>query len=748
MATGKFAMLAALFCTVLLSALSASQPVPAVASDLLGTNRDINLRLATTEPILSGGSIALINVSEAAQSADLNGDGDLDDTVVHLFNAISGAVRNLRLVSNTAFQPLLQGRIVAFWAREQASDLNGDGDTSDLVLHVYDAQRDTLTNLKLAGGIISFENGRLFSDGRLVAFGVEEQSQGEQDLNRDGDASDVVLQVFDMLTGRVQNTGLAVFSVNTFAVALTGRTIAVGVSEAEATMAGWNESAQGRADLNGDGDLTDVVIHLFDTVTGRTTNVRLATPIFPFVAGFRVGSNEGLLPIGEVLQGADLNGDGDLEDTILQEIDLASGRVRNTRIAITSSNDQQLLDVALREGVAVFKIAEADQGRDLNGDGDIQDAVSHVLSTRSGRLTNLGLSVTPLFSNTLPGRAVLGMAEFQNGKDLNGDGDLNDVVMGLADFSGNEPRIVNTRLVISLASNGDDVINLPIPFDPFPLQIRDNLVTFVVSEAEQGNRDLNADGDTNDFLLHVADLNTMKTLNSRLIGSYAYRSVQAPLLRPSDGRVILPVREDRQATDLNRDGDQNDMVLQILDLRSGATRNTGFTAATVPMIGFQDLSFFEFQFEVPLLIRGDGFVSAGVREAGIDLNADGDTNDLVLHMVDIATGTVTNLARAVGAYPQPLEFPYAFTALPPMPLFFSGFFDGLFFALPSVPTRFPRRRPAAADDLGVGDAYAFIVSEAAQGNVDLNGDGDTNDTVVHATRLTDRNRNGRFDFAE
>jgi hypothetical protein len=44
-------------------------------------------------------------------------------------------------------------------------------------------------------------------------------------------------------------------------------------------------------------------------------------------------------------------------------------------------------------------------------------------------------------------------------------------------------------------------------------------------------------------------------------------------------------------------------------------------------------------------------------------------------------------------------------------------------------------------------AGMLAVPEADQG-ADLNGDGDTDDFVVHATRLTDRNRNGRFDFAE
>ena len=43
---------------------------------------------------------------------------------------------------------------------------------------------------------------------------------------------------------------------------------------------------------------------------------------------------------------------------------------------------------------------------------------------------------------------------------------------------------------------------------------------------------------------------------------------------------------------------------------------------------------------------------------------------------------------------------------------------------------------------------AGMFDNLTQGNIDLNGESDTDDKVMHATRLTDRNLNGRFDFFE
>ena len=738
MARSSFAFLAALCCTVLLGTAAVSQSVDVGESTEFGfrdRNRDLNLGLATTEPVLVDGSNAVFTVSEAAQRRDLNGDGDMDDTVLQVFDALTGKVRNLGLSSTTnVFQTLFQGRVLAFLAQEGAVDLNGDGDTSDGVWHIYDTATGSLTNLRLAAGLFSFNPP--FTDGRRVVFAVEESSQAK-DLNRDGDRFDTVPHIFDLVTGRIQNVGLAGF------LTLGGRWIPVSVYEGGTAIGDDGTISEG-VDLNDNGKNFDNVLHLFDTVTGRATNLRLSAESSrggdpgTLGAGFNVGGGEALAVISESRQLVDLNGDNDIADAILHRIELASGRVTNTRIAVASAGQGNVfpslgptpIPFAFHEGLAIFNLAEADQGKDLNGDGDTKDVLLHTLSTRTGRLQNLNVSASLFPSESTPGRVILFMSENDNARDLNGDGDIgsSEFVMGLADLNGRELRFVNTGLAIStLPTNGDDGNIFLV--DGTALQIAGNFVTFLVPEAVQGNRDLNGDGDTVDNVLHIADLTTFTTRSTGLSGASAYRAIQAPLLPASDGRAMVPVNESRQGRDLNGDGDFADNVLQSLDVRSGRSRNTGIAVAGE--------SFFAVTaFDCPLMIRGETFVSLLLQEGSNDLNSDGDTTDLVLHILDVATGRLTNLGRAAGTSTPPeseLDLDFSFAGMAPTQGPLSGF------AGPSVP---------ADDGAGLGDAYVFLVSESAQGNIDLNGDGDTDDKVVHATRLTDRDRNGRFDFIE
>jgi len=734
MRTEALAWLAALCCTVSLVGSAASQPL----SSARAADNTLNLGLAVRFGLLLvDGPMAVFGVSEADQGGrDLNGDGDVAGSVLHVFDALTGEVRNLGL-ENGGAQSFLNGRLLVINAFESAADENGDGDPFDNVLFVYDTARRELTSLGVTPA--PSDTGGLVFDGRRVAIGVDEIRQ-DRDLNQDGDKFDTVLHLFDSVTRRLQNTGLPVSFIDKTTVASAGRWFAVAVPESR----DFGTSGQNR-DLNGDGDTTDSVPHLFDTATGRVTNLRVAAA-FDFNAGFNSGfksdNGDGLVVVPEAAQGKDLNGDKDLTDMVLHSVDLSSGRVRNTGISIVRSGTEffpLLLDFMVQDGFAVFNREEADAREDLNGDGDQNDIALQVLNTRSGRLRSLKVQAGLLPAEAQPDRALLLMDEAVVAKDLNGDGDVaSDMVLGLADLSGNEPRVVSTGRALASASTGDDVISWPpFPGDQFPLQLRDGRVTFIVSEAAEAARDLNGDGDANDFLLHIADLATLSTVNTRLSGSFTYRSVQASLLPPNDGRVVLPVREDRQGRDLNRDGDLQDMVLQVIDVRSGRSRNTGVAVSTVPLSGMSVPEPYSFQFEVPLLTRGQGLQSALVQEAGVDLNADGDTSDLVLHLFDVASGKLTNTGFSPGMPDGQFLNSAAFG--------FAGISPGL-----SLFTPFSTFQPGppSVDGPGLGDAYAFIVSEAAQGNVDLNGDGDTDDLVVHATRLTDRDRNGRFDFTQ
>jgi len=144
-------------------------------------------------------------VSESAQGMiDLNGDADVDDAVVHVHPAGSGTWTN---VARAADDLAVEGAHVAFLVPEAAQgnvSLNGDGDTGDRVVHVYDADAAALTNIAQAAEEF------VMGPTGLIAFRTLEASQGGLDLNDDGDADDGVLQVYDAAGNVLLNSRQAV----------------------------------------------------------------------------------------------------------------------------------------------------------------------------------------------------------------------------------------------------------------------------------------------------------------------------------------------------------------------------------------------------------------------------------------------------------------------------------------------------------------------------------------------------------
>jgi len=176
-------------------------------------------------------------------------------------------VTNVGIDASQGF--VLENGFVAFRASEAGSgmDLNGDLDTSDFVLHIYDTETATLTNTELEA------SNQITVSGTYVAWTVFELAQGSTDLNGDSDASDFVLHVADLSTGTVTNLQLAASD-----PAIVGDTLGVRVLE----------NRQNMTDLNGDGDAGDGVLHLVDIPTGTVTNVGVDAAAGFVIDGSRV----------------------------------------------------------------------------------------------------------------------------------------------------------------------------------------------------------------------------------------------------------------------------------------------------------------------------------------------------------------------------------------------------------------------------------------------------------------------------
>ncbi|MGH8974992.1 MAG: hypothetical protein ACRD0C_17540, partial [Acidimicrobiia bacterium] len=276
-----------------------------------------------------------------------NGDGDTADTVMAVWDPSEPATtENLELAeANGSAENLaaLDGGHFVFrvFEADQGADLTGDGDRIDKVIHVWDPATGRTTNLReagrdpepITGGALAFEgstlqiwdpksgqtvsagfpnNGRAASmpDGR-VAFGVAEFSV-DRDLNGDGDQSDYwIPHIWDPVTKTATSLGLVGEG-----VALTGGGFAFGVHEPSqgVDVDGNGNGNEPGADVNGDGDGADSVLHVWDG--SHTRNLRLAGDPVATLADNRFAAIT-----FETQHGADLNGDGDATDMVVHIVD-------------------------------------------------------------------------------------------------------------------------------------------------------------------------------------------------------------------------------------------------------------------------------------------------------------------------------------------------------------------------------------------------------------------------------------------
>jgi hypothetical protein len=578
-----------------------------------------------------------------------------------------------------------EGDTLAFLVSEMlhgGTDLNGDGDADDWILHAYDAVADTVWNT--AEETYEFQVAE-----NVVAFAVWE-GDDLVDLNGDGDTGDFVLHVFDVDEGELYNVGLAVqypegpgiwFPPHMEPIQLHDDFVVVPVYEYE----------QGATDLNGDGDPLDWVVHVHDLRTRTTTNLALAVwePVVypqphrtqvPFAGGRWIG-----IPVDETAQGRDENGDGDLTDDVLFVHDRETGTTTSTGLAMTVETEPHYPPSSLLTGIRprihenwlAFVVDERDQGgTDLNGDGDALDHVLHLFNPVTDTLTNLGALRSeypyhPAFSGEGAGTFALGdgfvaygLSEMSNGNvDLNGDGDADDAVFHTYEWTIGRRR--NWELAVgfypdleilaeggftgfladeasqSADMNGDDDLDdwVPHGLDVAHGSMRNSglasrdmciarqggFLAAIVLEPGQGRQDLNGDDDAVDWVLHAMDLWSGEVVNAGVAMAESLTWIRPKSIFTDGHQVIFSANEaDQGAVDLNGDGDAADWVAHMWNPRSGLLWNSKLAAW-------------------PEVAVGGRIFSLGVAEFGqgkTDLNGDGDSSDFVIHVVSTAGESV------------------------------------------------------------------------------------------------------------
>ena len=473
---------------------------PALGVDL---NNPTNTGVAT--PALGaagvgteGGFVFLHN--ERAGQVDLNNDLDQNDVVFRVFDGRLGAIIPLLARAHAINTPLIShnGRVLMV-ADEifSGADLNRDNDGFDNVLYYVDF-RPAAVSLRPVGGIFPRAVGLLpyrLTDDAAVFF-VDEVSEGNSDLNGDGDTTDAILAVASLqgASGTFQPFS-PLFPGLSLGVACT-RSIGIGVGGDHAVVA-VDERDNKNTDLNSDLDAFDSVVGWVDTRNApgviHILPVAMAS-LPPFVAQNRALFAAHEFSTGAIV-GTDLNGDTDTDDFVAHMLDMrtAPGTATNLRIAVAR--------IELIGSDAFLGVPESGQfGLDFNGNGKTNDIVTMYsdFGDTPPSMLSLGIVATATSFFRLSDEetriaAVLAEGQSPRFDDLNNDGDKNDVGISLLNIN---PSLNPPRLIAPTPSFAGTASFFTSP----PLRVGNDVFAFATAES-MINQDLNLDGDKDDTIL-------------------------------------------------------------------------------------------------------------------------------------------------------------------------------------------------------------------------------------------------------
>jgi len=571
---------------------------PATAAQLT------NLGIASSpqHPGAVNGDLVAWVGDEFAHGADLDGDGTRLDLVLFTRRASVGITRNTHLSLTSTGSLQLSDRLCVALVRESQTgsaagqDLNGDGDRLDGVFQVYDSQSDDIRNLALAGGSDSGLGAPLMAaHGPHVLFGVFEASQG-LDLNADNDLFDFVLHQWHADTLHTANLGLAVQGSSTERLVVGPRHALFLVSEAGQ-----------RADLNGDGDMVDAVVHHLEFSTGTMIDLALAA------RAIRGDGDLFAIVVQEQTQGwQDLDGDGDFNDDVLYAYLAPTSTLRALSPSVHVMAAGPQFDV--RGFVVAWGSPEeyAGSGTDWNGNGFTNNVVLCTHQARAGVTRNSGLAIPANFAEAyrfaIAGARVMASVDegAQSGTDWNGDGVANDDVAILFDST------TGTVQNLGIASYFDS----PRSGEWGTAWIASRgLLTFCVDELGEG-QDLNGDGRIAPALaVHLMGIGITSILPASPKIPLQAHCIDDRVFYLADESVSLPV------ADRNGDGDTLDDVLTSWSATTGVTTNHALALNPWDVFGSHTRA-------RAILVQ-----VAESQQGGQDLNGDGNAQDDVAHLL-------------------------------------------------------------------------------------------------------------------
>lgn len=397
-----------------------------------------------------------------------------------------------------------------------ADDTNG---ASDLFVHDRVTGATRRVNVPAGGGNADAGTGfgGMSADGRTVAFPsgatnllgagndnngvadifirtVDWSSPDTKDLTGDHDLDDTILEVLD--SGATPGTPPTPLCPADAAATANGMVAFLRPESAgDTTLAKLPRCPRaasfvgGKPDLNGDGDASDEVVHLWRGGANNVDNLKCAANSVALSSNFVAAAVT--------------------ETTIPQLKTLALSNVPPASCTAWTATNQEAESIAFCGDIVAFLTSESAQGANLNagtGDTDQNDRVLQLFNPATGALINTGHATVDFVCNDR--QVAFRVREANDGPGFpgNGDADTLDDVMLVYDLT--RPGCVTSRAPADCTINTGQAVR-PCLFevcDPqLPYRVLTDQVKFLTYEGDQ-SQDLNHDGDQGDLILQIYDV--------------------------------------------------------------------------------------------------------------------------------------------------------------------------------------------------------------------------------------------------